>query len=201
LKDFFLDWSPARFPRDFSIWVLDDLLAFIMRQRGSYIAFTDYQSHLTQKWKWKWQVANGVEREEPFYWRFEQTQVDVLDHFIPESPSFRLTNLLPNTSYVFAMMCHRFGGPDRPAALTITSDPIFFTTSKLNFILFLEIISSPFDGCQLGWKFNCFLLNVRWSRVHQQMHFYYSFSLLLGPFYRCNQHSSSLSAPKWTLLE
>lgn len=75
------------------------------------------------------------------WWRFQQTQVDVLDHFLPETNSFRLTNLTTNTSYVFAMICILWGGHDDDGIkstrsndggdqyASIASNPIFFTTS------------------------------------------------------------------------
>lgn len=169
-----------------------------------WLPFVDYQSYYQQK-KWKWQVANDVREDpSPFYWRFEQTQVDVLDHFIPESPSFRLTNLLPNTSYVFAMMCHRFGGPDRPSsALTITSDPIFFTTSKSIYIRNQK--RRKFSACpyslteiQLLPNVSSLLYNNRRDRVRISTAkcISISFSLPLSFLCKCNQHSNSLSAPR-----
>lgn len=101
------------------------------------------------------ETTNSTNSSGSSWWRFEQTQIDVLDHFLPESNSFRLTNLTTNTSYVFAMICilwvgseaggnaqhaEELGGTNhQPKSAmnghhhygTITSNPIFFTTSRL----------------------------------------------------------------------
>jgi len=57
------------------------------------------------------------------WWRFEQTQVDVVDHFLPDSARFSVAHLTGNSSYVFALICRDV------FSNIFTSNPIFFTTN------------------------------------------------------------------------
>jgi len=57
------------------------------------------------------------------WWRFEQTHVDVVDHFLPDSARFSVAHLTGNSSYVFALICRDV------FSNLFTSNPIFFTTN------------------------------------------------------------------------